>query len=219
MIRDELFKMADEKYRDFHSRLMPETDKDLIMGVRIPVLRAYAREIYGNKEAAEFMRELPHKYYEENNLHAFLIERIKDYDMCMEETERFLPYIDNWATCDSFYPKVFKRNREAFYSRLCQWIKSDKVYTIRYGIVRMIDYIDEGNHDIIAGIKSDEYYVNMAVAWYFSMALVKDFENTLPYFTEQKLGKWVHNKALQKARESRRTDKAQKEYLASLKWR
>lgn len=223
MITDKLFELQDTGYRDFNSRLIPDVPKAKIIGVRTPQLRRLARSLAGTDEADRFIRQLPHTYYEENNLHAFLVSEIKDYEVCIRETEKFLPYIDNWATCDGFCPKVFKKHRAEVYLKIKEWLASSETYTVRFGIVRLMDYLkddfEEEMLSLVAGISSEEYYINMAAAWYFSMALVRQYESTLPYLTECKLDKWVHNKSIQKAIESRQLDKASKEYLRTLKRR
>lgn len=222
-IKADLFSMQDIKYRDFHSRLMPNIDKERIIGVRMPELRSYAKKISGEPYAREFLDKLPHYYYEENNLHAALISGMKgSLDEIMAEIERFLPYIDNWATCDMFSPKLFKKYPDEVYRKCMEWISSDKTYTIRFGVdILMSFYLDKNFHtemiDMIAGIKSEEYYVNMAIAWFYSYALIKQYESTIGLFREKRLDKWVHNKSIQKAVESRRIDAQTKEYLKSLK--
>ncbi|MDO5586270.1 MAG: DNA alkylation repair protein, partial [Clostridia bacterium] len=169
-IQKRLFEMQDLKYRDFHSRLMPNIDKDLVIGVRTPQLRKFAAEVSKNGSAAEFIKVLPHKYYEENNLHAMLIEHIKDYDAAIIETERFLPFIDNWATCDLPLPKCFDKNKEDILERAKKWIAADTTYVKRYGMgVMMRLFLDEDFKEeyiqLVAGVKSEEYYVNMMIAW------------------------------------------------------
>lgn len=221
-ITDELFKMRDEGYRDFHARLMPTADKELIIGVRTPALRAFAEKIRKQPEAKQFIASLPHKYYEENNLHAFLLEKIKDFDTAVYETERFLPYIDNWATCDCFMPRVFGKNKDALARRVYKWLASDKEYTVRFAVkVFMKLYLDddfkEEYMEAVSHIRSEEYYINMMTAWYFAEALVKKYEYAVKYIEEKRLEKWVHNKAIQKARESRRIPDDIKEYLNGLK--
>ena len=196
MITDRLFELQDTGYRDFQSRLMPDVPKEKVIGVRTPALRKLAKELAGTEEAAAFILQLPHKYYEEDNLHTFLICEMKDYDDCMAEVEQFLPYIDNWATCDCFTPKVFKKHRAEVYEKIKQWLGS-----------------------LVADIRSEEYYINMATAWYFSMALVWQYNAALPYLTEERLDKWTHNKSIQKATESRQIDDKTKEYLRTLKRR
>ena len=223
MITDRLFEMQDTGYRDFQRRLMPDISKEKVIGVRTPALRKLAKELAGTEEAAAFISQLPHKYYEEDNLHTFLICEMKDYDDCMAEVERFLPYIDNWATCDCFTPKVFKKHRAEVYEKIKQWLGSAETYTVRFGIVTLMDYLktdfEKQMLSLVADIRSEEYYINMATAWYFSMALVWQYNAALPYLTEERLDKWTHNKSIQKATESRQIDDKTKEYLRTLKRR
>lgn len=223
MITDRLFELQDTGYRDFHSRLIPDIPKERIIGVRTPALRKLAKELAGTQEAAAFISQLPHNYYEEDNLHAFLVCEMKNFDKCMAEVERFLPYINNWATCDGFAPKVFKKHRAEIYEKVKQWLGSDKTYTVRFGIVTLMDYLkadfDEEMLSLVADIWSEEYYINMAIAWYFSMALVWQYDAALPYLLEERLDKWTHNKSIQKAIESRQIDDKTKEYLRTLKRR
>ena len=221
-VQKQLFELQDLKYRDFHAKLMPTIDKEKVIGVRTPALRSYAKQFGKTEEAKEFMKVLPHKYYEENNLHGMLLEQIKDYDELIIELEKFLQYIDNWATCDSGVPAVFKKNTGKLLPCAYKWIGSDRPYTIRYGIgVFMRLYLDDG-FDIkyaedIAKIRSKEYYVNMMKAWYIATALAKQYEAVLPVLEEKQMDDWSHNKAIQKARESYRITPAQKEYLKTLK--
>ena len=223
MITDRLFEMQDTGYRDFQRRLMPDIPKEKVIGVRTPALRKLAKELAGTEEAAAFISQLPHKYYEEDNLHTFLICEMKDYDDCMAEVEQFLPYIDNWATCDCFTPKVFKKHRAEVYEKIKQWLGSAETYTVRFGIVTLMDYLktdfEKQMLSLVADIRSEEYYINMATAWYFSMALVWQYNAALPYLTEERLDKWTHNKSIQKATESRQIDDKTKEYLRTLKRR
>ena len=223
MITDRLFELQDTGYRDFQSRLMPDVPKEKVIGVRTPALRKLAKELAGTEEAAAFILQLPHKYYEEDNLHTFLICEMKDYDDCMAEVEQFLPYIDNWATCDCFTPKVFKKHRAEVYEKIKQWLGSAETYTVRFGIVTLMDYLktdfEKQMLSLVADIRSEEYYIDMATAWYFSMALVWQYNAALPYLTEERLDKWTHNKSIQKATESRQIDDKTKEYLRTLKRR
>ena len=223
MITDRLFELQDTGYRDFQSRLMPDVPKEKVIGVRTPALRKLAKELAGTEEAAAFILQLPHKYYEEDNLHTFLICEMKDYDDCMAEVEQFLPYIDNWATCDCFTPKVFKKHRAEVYEKIKQWLGSAETNTVRFGIVTLMDYLktdfEKQMLSLVADIRSEEYYINMATAWYFSMALVWQYNAALPYLTEERLDKWTHNKSIQKATESRQIDDKTKEYLRTLKRR
>lgn len=218
-----LLALQDLKYRDFHSRLMPDIPKERIIGVRTPALRKYAMEAAKNTDCEEFLDTLPHFYYEENNLHgALLAIKYKDIEEYLEKLEIFLPYVDNWATCDMMGAKIFKKNLPLVHDRVEDWIKSPLTYTVRFGVVTLLGYFlddafDERDLELAAGIVSDEYYVKMAVAWYFSIALVKQYDASIKYFTERRLDTWTHNKALQKARESLRVGEETKEYLKSLK--
>ena len=221
-IQKRLFEMQDLKYRDFHSRLMPNIDKDLVIGVRTPQLRKFAAEVSKSGGAAEFIKVLPHKYYEENNLHAMLIEHIKDYDATIIETERFLPFIDNWATCDMFKPKIFNRNKDKLIDKIYEWMDSDSVYTVRYAIGMLMKFFldedfDTKYLDTAAAVKSDEYYINMMIAWYFATALAKQYDDAIKVIENRRLDPWTHNKAIQKAIESYRIDKGTKDYLRLLK--
>ena len=217
MITDRLFEMQDTGYRDFQRRLMPDIPKEKVIGVRTPALRKLAKELAGTEEAAAFISQLPHKYYEEDNFHAFLVCEMKDYDSCMAEVERFLPYIDNWATCDCFAPRVFKKHRAEIYEKIKRWLKSPETYIVRFGIVTLMNYLktdfEEQMLSLVADVRSEEYYINMAVAWYFSMALVWQYDAALPYLLEERLDKWTHNKSIQKAIESRQIDDKTKESL------
>lgn len=217
-----LLSLADEKYKEFHKKLIPTVNEDKIIGIRTPVLRKTAKEIKDSPEAKAFIDTLPHFYYEENNLHAFLVEFIKDYDKAVSETEKFLPYIDNWATSDSFMPKIFKKNKDKLIVKINEWIKSDKTYTIRYAMGLLMSlYLDDDFKTeyagIVANVSSEEYYVIMMQAWYFATALAKQYDAVLPYFTGKKLSKDVNNKAIQKAIESRRIDADTKAFLKGLK--
>ncbi len=221
-IQKELFSLQDLKYRDFHSGLMPTVDKEWVIGVRVPELKRLAKELFKREEYGEFLDSLPHKYYEENNLHAFLIMQIKNYDSCMAETERFLPWIDNWATCDGFRPAAFKNNLPQLLIKIKEWLKSDKPYTVRFAIgMLMTHFLDcsfrKEYTDMVANIRSEEYYVNMMMAWYFQAALVKQYDTAVRYIENKSLPQWVHNKTIQKAAESHRITDRQKEYLKSLK--
>ena len=221
-ITDVLFKMSDEKHANFSAKLMPTIDPKTVLGIKTPLLRKYAAEIYGTEAATEFMQALPHNFFEENNLHAFLIERINNFDNCIEALEKFLPYVDNWATCDSMRPKVFKRNLDKLEVKAKEWIKSTEAYTVRFGIeMFMVYFLDENfsseHPDLISKIYSDEYYVKMMIAWYFATALAKQYYKTMLYLENNVLDIWTHNKTIQKAVESYRITKEQKEYLKTLK--
>jgi 3-methyladenine DNA glycosylase AlkD len=225
-ITDGLFALKDENYRRFHAKLIPDIPIDNIIGVRTPVLRKYAKEVAKLPEANIFLESLPHSYYEENNLHGALLSLLypKDIIDFMEQLERFLPYVDNWATCDMLSPKIFKKHLPYVYERVQKWLQSDAVYTIRFGIVTLLGfYLDNAFEpemlQLVANVRSEEYYVNMAVAWYFSMALVKQYDATLPYIQNRVLEPWTHNKSIQKAIESRRIPQETKAYLRGLKIR
>ena len=217
-LQKQLFELQDLKYRDFHSKLMPETDKETVIGIRTPVLRKFAKEFAGTSEAEAVLRQLPHRYYEENNLHMMLITGIKDYEKCMEEIQRFLPCIDNWATCDYPAPKCFARHKDQVLEEAKRWISSGETYVIRYGIGMLMRlFLDEDFSseylEMAAAVQSQEYYVNMMIAWYFATALAKQWDATVPYIEQHKLSDWVHRKTVQKAVESYRITPEQKEYL------
>jgi len=201
---------------------MPTISPDVIIGVRTPALRKLAKETAKSTEVERFLQELPHTYYEENNLHAFLIEGIKDFDACIAALNEFLPYVDNWATCDMMAPKVLKTNLPKLYEWIKIWIASGETYTIRFGVNMLMKYYLEEVFlpeyaELVASIRSEEYYVKMVVAWYFATALAKQYEAVLPYLTEHRLDVWTHNKTIQKAVESYRITPEQKLFLKSLK--
>ena len=222
-ITKELFALRDEAYFNFHKKLIPEIPEETIIGVRTPALRTYAKEVAKRPEVYEFLQELPHTYYEENNLHGALLGLLyKDVESYLQEVEKFLPYIDNWATCDMMGPKVFKKNLPLVYEHVKKWIAGRDIYAVRFGIVTLLGYFLEEAFlpemlELVVGIDSEEYYIKMAVAWYFSMALVKQYDATIPYFQKQVMTAWTHNKAIQKAIESRQIDDETKTYLRSLK--
>ncbi|MBQ7040278.1 MAG: DNA alkylation repair protein [Clostridia bacterium] len=218
----ELLNMQDLEYKDFHSRLMPTVPKEKIIGVRVPALRKFAKELFKAGEYENFLVELPHRYYEEDNVHAFLIEKMQDFETAIKFTEAFLPYIDNWATCDMFMPKVFKKQPEKLLPYVNKWLESDKTYIIRYGIkILMALFLDEKFEESymekVASVCLEEYYVKMMVAWYFATALDKQRDMALSYIKNRKLDSWTHNKAIQKAIESFRISKEDKSYLRTLK--
>lgn len=217
-----LFELKDEKYAQFQAKLTPSVDPKLFIGVRVPEVRKLAKSLKDNPEVEKYFKELPHKYYDENMLHGLLISEIKDFDMAIEETNCFLPYVDNWAVCDIMSPKIFKKHKEELIKHIKKWTKSKQTYTIRFGIeMLMSHYLDEDFKeeylDIVAKVKSKEYYVNMMIAWFFATALAKKWDSTISYIEENKLDKWVHNKTIQKAIESYRITDKQKEYLRTLK--
>ena len=221
-VQAELFEMQDLTYHDFHAKLMPTIDKETVIGVRTPMLRAYAKKFGKTADAVTFLEVLPHKYYEENNLHGLLIEQIKDYPACIAAIERFLPYVDNWATCDMIALRTMKKHLDVFIQEVYSWMASDHPYIVRFGIgMLMRYYLDEQFKpeypEKVAEIKSDEYYVNMMRAWYFATALAKQYDQILPYLEEKKLDTWTHNKTIQKAVESYRIASEQKCYLRTLR--
>lgn len=223
-IRARLFALQDEGYRAFHSRLMPTVPPETVIGVRVPALRRLAKRLAGTPQAEAFLQELPHIYYEENNLHAFLLESIRDYDAALAATEKFLPYIDNWATCDSFCPKVFAKHKEDLLPVLRRWMTSDHPYTVRYGMEMLMRYyLDEDFRPEhlawAAAVHSGEYYINMMRAWYFATALAKQPEAALPWLTARRLDVWTHNKTIQKAVESSRIPAETKAFLRTLRVR
>ncbi|MBR3307941.1 MAG: DNA alkylation repair protein [Lachnospiraceae bacterium] len=221
-IRKELFSRQDKDYRDFQAKTLPTVDKESMIGVRTPELRSLAKE-WGKRDDIEvFLRELPHRYFDENQIHAFVISGMKDFEKCMEETELFMPYVDNWATCDQMSPKIFKKHRPELLKHIKKWIKSDRTYTIRFGTGMLMEHFLEEDFDIkypelVSKLRSEEYYVNMMTAWYFATALAKQYEAVLPFIENKKLDPWTHNKAIQKAVESYRITPEQKEHLKSLK--
>ena len=221
-VKDKLFKMQDTDYRDLISKLIPTVDKEMFIGIRIPKLREYAKQLIKKDEAIEFLHALPHKYFDENQLHAIIISEIKDFKNCIDETNRFLPYIDNWATCDQLSPKVFKKYHKELLCYIREWLKSDKIYTLRFGIGMLMEHFLDEDFDIIypemiVKIRTDEYYVNMMIAWYFATALAKQYEKILPFIENGIPDKWTHNKTIQKAVESYRISTDKKEYLKELK--
>ncbi|MBR2272025.1 MAG: DNA alkylation repair protein [Fibrobacter sp.] len=228
----------DLKYRDFHASLLPNIDKKSIIGVRVPTMRKIAKEFAAGATPAElgkFLDKLPHKYFEENQVHLFAVERIKDFDECLRRIEQFLPYIDNWAVCDGKSPKVLLKDEARFYAKICEWLKSTKPYTVRFGVNMLMNYflderfdkkflkwvaaIDESlfNDDGRAECPTDRYYVQMVVAWYMATALAKQWDATFPYIKGRKLSPWIHAKTIQKACESYRITQKQKEILRGLK--
>ncbi len=221
-IRKRLFSLADKPFRDFNAGLIPNIDKDAFIGVKTPALKSLARELVKSGEAQDFLLALPHEYFEENQLHAFIISELRDYALAMRELERFLPYIDNWATCDQLIIKAFSKCPERLVPQIDLWLESGHTYTVRFAVGLLMRYFlnerfDTEYSDRVAGLKSDEYYVNMMSAWYFATALAKHYDSVLPYFKEKKLPIWVHNKAIQKARESYRVSPEHKSELLKLK--
>lgn len=217
-IRLRLLAMQDLQYRDFQAKLVPTVKRERIIGVRTPALRAYAKELCGTSEASKFLADLPHDCYEEDNLHAFLIECIRDYDSCIAALNAFLPHIDNWATCDSMHPKILDKYPARLMEQIHIWLGSEYTYAVRFGMgMLMRCFLDKhfqpGVLEMIAAVESKEYYIRMMTAWFFATALAKQWDAALPYICECRLDPWTHNKAIQKAVESRRISPERKEYL------
>lgn len=224
-ITEKILELQDMEYREFTARQIPDIDKKRIVGVRLPQLRTLAKEIVREGKGDAVLTELPHYYTDENNLHALVLAELKDYDRTVAELDRFLPYVDNWATCDSMKPKTFKRNenKEKLLSDIRRWINTDKPFTIRFAIsMLMTHFLDndfrEEYLDWVAAVDNEHYYVRMMVAWYFATALAKQYDATLPYLMARRLKKWTHNKAIQKAIESLRITQEQKQLLRTLKY-
>ena len=220
-ITKELFNLQDNSYRELQSKITPNISKEKVIGVRIPKIRKLAKKI-NDIEKKEFLKTLPHTYYDENILHSILLSEIKDYDELIEEINNFLPYIDNWAVCDTLLPKALKKHKKELIKEIIKWSKSKDTYTCRFGIsMLMRHFLDENFKreylEIPASIKSDEYYVKMMISWYYATALAKKWDETIIYLEGNVLDKWIHNKTIQKARESYRITKEQKEYLNTLK--
>ena len=218
----ELFSLQDLKYKEFHQKLMPTVNPDKVIGIRTPVLRKFAKEFGKRAEAESFIKNLPHKYYEEDNLHAFLLEEIKDYETLTQELNIFLPFVDNWATCDMMRPKILKNHKIELLEDIKRWLNSKDTYTIRFAVnCLMLYYLEEDFKpeylQWVKNIESQEYYINMVRAWYFATALAKQYDETVKILENNALDKWTHNKTIQKANESYRITKEQKEYLRTLK--
>ena len=221
-IYKELVSLQDEGYRDMQITIIPTVDPDSIIGVRTPALRSFAKELSKREDIDTFLNDLPHKYFEENQLHAFILSGMKDAAKAIELVDKFLPFVDNWATCDQMSPKVFKKHKDLLLEYTDKWIKSDLTYVKRFGIGMLMEhFLDEDFKTSyltnVSKIRSDEYYVNMMIAWYFATALAKQYDATLPYIEKQKLDIWTHNKSIQKAVESYRITPEQKDYLKTLK--
>ena len=221
-IRARLFEMQDVQYRDFTAKLIPTVSPERIIGVRTPDLRSYAAELSKTEDAAALLALLPHRYHEENTLHGFLIGRIADYDACVAALDAFLPYVDNWATCDSIRPRCFKRNLSRLIGEIRRWMASEQTYTIRFGIEMLMCFylggaFDPVYLDWVAALRSEEYYVNMMIAWFFATALAKQWDAALPVIEARRLDPWVHNKAIQKAVESYRIPADRKNLLRTRK--
>ena len=221
-ITQALFRQQDTGYRDFQAKLIPTVDPARIIGVRTPALRLLAKQLAGSAEAEAFLAELPHTYFDENQLHAFLVSGMKDYASCLAAVERFLPFVDNWASCDQMSPKVFKKHRRELHEPIRRWLLSGETYSVRFGLKMLMEhYLDEDFDGacpaMAAALRSEEYYVRMMQAWYFATALAKQYEAALPYLENGALEPWTHNKAIQKAIESERITCARKDYLRTLR--
>lgn len=221
-IRKILFQNQDEKYRDFMARLLPTLDPQTVIGVRTPVLRDLAKRLYKENSHCEFLNDLPHRYFDENQLHAFLICEVKEYEPCVEALNRFLPFVDNWATCDQMSPKIFRKHKMALFEQIKGWIASPETYTVRFAIGMLMEHFLDGDFDLaypemVSAVRSEEYYVKMMVAWYFATALAKQYEAVIPFIENKNMEKWTHNKTIQKALESYRLSDEQKAYLRTLK--
>ena len=221
-IRGELFRLRDENYRDFQAKLIPGMEPDTMIGVRTPALRAYAKELSKRPDIGEFTGAMPHRYFDENQLHAFILSEMKDFEECVRAVDRFLPFVDNWATCDQLSPKVFGKHRTALLPWIETWLASGETYTVRFGIGMLMQHFLDTDFDPtypawVAAVKSEEYYINMMRAWYFATALAKQYDAVLPYLGEQRLDDWTQNKTIQKAVESYRITEEQKAYLKTLK--
>ena len=223
-IRETLFSLRDEKFAAFQARLIPNVAPERVIGVRTPTLRKLAKTLRGSGQAEEFLKALPHEFFEENNLHAFLLCEMKDFEACVQAVEDFLPYVDNWATCDQMSPGVFRKNKQALLPYIRCWIASERCYTRRFGTgMLMSHFLDEDFREeylrLVSDKRSEEYYVNMMIAWYFATALAKQYEAALPYLENRRLDPWVHNKTIQKAVESFRVSDEHKACLRALKIR
>lgn len=221
LIKD-LFSLQDIKYRDFNSKLIPNVDKETVIGIRTPVLRKYSVEFSKTDYAKEFLSSPQHTYFEENNLHAFLIEKIKDFDECAKALDDFLPFVDNWATCDCMNPKVLAKDKNKLLLKITEWINSNDTYAVRFAIKMLMtyflsEYYKDEYAEMVAQIHSDDYYINMMRAWYFATAISKNYESAVKFLEKCKLDKWTHNKAISKSCESRCVCQSQKDYLKSLK--
>ncbi|MBQ7714783.1 MAG: DNA alkylation repair protein [Clostridia bacterium] len=221
-IQKALFALQDTEYKCFQSKLIPGSDGSRMIGVRTPDLRELAKKLSGKPGTEIFLSRLPHEYFDEDQLHAFIISEEKDFEKCVALTEAFLPYVDNWATCDQMSPKTFRKHTDELLPHIDEWIKSDRTFTVRFGIGMLMQhyldvYFDPAYPKAVASVRSDEYYVNMMRAWYFATALAKQYGDVVPYIEEGRLDVWTHNKAIQKCVESRRISEEQKAYLRTLK--
>ena len=223
-IQKDLFAMQEGSYKAFHCRLIPTVPENTIIGVRVPLLRSYAKRLVSRGLAETFMMQLPHTYYEENMLHGLLISGLNDFSVCVEEVNKLLPYVDNWAVCDSIRPKCFLKHHHLLLPEIEKWLSSKHPYTVRFGIEMLMVHFLGQDFQVsflkrVGAVSSDEYYVNMMIAWYFATALAKQWETTIPYFQENRLTGWIHNKAIQKALESYRIAPQKKTVLKTLRRR
>lgn len=221
-ITEELFALQDVSYAAFQAKLTPNIPRELFIGVRVPAARKLAKKLSQKPEAASFLSDLPHTYYDENILHSLLLSEMKDYDACVAAVDAFLPYVDNWAVCDILSPKIFKKHKTALLKKIKEWSASKKAYTCRFGIEMLLShFLDEDFKpaylEIPASVHREEYYVRMMMAWFFATALAKQWDAAITYIEEHRLDPWTHNKTIQKARESRRISPKQKDYLKTLK--
>ena len=221
-IRKELFDNQDIKYRDFQKKLIPTVDPDSVIGVRTPKLRDMAKEYLKREDVDDFLSALPHEYFDENQLHAFILSGMKDYEKCLSGVSEFLSYVDNWATCDQMSPKVFKKHRKELLASIKEWLSSKETYTVRFAIGMLMEHFLDEDFDIkypkmVSKLRSDEYYINMMIAWYFATALAKQYDAVIPFIEDKKLDTWTHNMAIRKSTESYRISPEQKQYLKSLK--
>lgn len=223
-ILNHLLSMRDERYGDFHASLLPDTPRERIIGIRMPALRAYAKALASDTAAVgEFVATLPHTYLDEYALHALLVAGERDFGKAMSECERLLPYIDNWAVCDLFSPRAFGsvKHHDALYDKCLQWLTSERTYTVRFGIVTLMRHFLDTDFraealDRVARLRTEEYYINMAVAWFFCDTLIKQWDTALPYLTDHRLAPWTHNKTIRKCIESFRIAPERKQYLRTL---
>ena len=222
LMEQELLQKKDVKYAEFQRKLIPTVIPESIIGIRTPDLKKYAKKLLKEQRAEKFIEELPHRYFEENQIHAFVISEEKDFDQCIRDLERFLPYVDNWATADQMSPKIFIKNKDLLLPYIEKWIISDQTYTVRFAVGILMQLFLDDDYDtkypeMVSHIRSGEYYINMMVAWYFATALAKQYETIIPYIEQNRLDVWTHNKVIQKARESYRITPEQKEYLNTYK--
>lgn len=221
-IQKKLFELSDSEYAAFQAKLTPNIPREKFIGVRVPVLRSFAKELVKLPEHEEFLNSLPHETYDENMLHGLLIEKIKDYDECIRRLDEFLPYVDNWAVCDIMSPKVLKKHKPELMEKIREWTASTETYTVRFGTEMLMSHFLDADFEpeyleIPAAIRSGEYYINMMTAWFFATALTKQWDAAIPYIENRRLDKWTHNKTIQKAIESYRITYEQKQYLRGLK--